>query len=85
MRDCTICVAKTKTLIFAFVFAYAKSRFSHRGSYDNGQSHIYGINEIGFFVTAYSGGLLCSVKKYKGFGLLSKKKRKPKKGGPMVL
>ena len=37
-RDCTICVAKTKTLIsFAvtaklicvFVFAYAKSRFSH--------------------------------------------------------
>ena len=36
--DCTICVAKTKTLIsFAvtaklicvFVFAYAKSRFSH--------------------------------------------------------
>ena len=28
-RDCTICVAKTKALISFFVFAYAKSRFSH--------------------------------------------------------
>ena len=28
-RDCTIYVAKTKAVIFAFVFAYAKSRFSH--------------------------------------------------------
>ena len=38
MRDCTIYVAKTKALIscavtaqliFVFIFAYAKSRFSH--------------------------------------------------------
>ena len=27
--DCTIRVAKTKALICAFVFSYAKSRFSH--------------------------------------------------------
>ena len=27
--DCTIRVAKTKALISVFVFAYAKSRFSH--------------------------------------------------------
>ena len=29
-RDCTILVAKTKAPIFAFVFAYAKNRFSHK-------------------------------------------------------
>ena len=29
MRDCTIYVVKTKALICVFVFAYAKSRFSH--------------------------------------------------------
>ena len=28
-RDCTIYVVKTEALICAFVFAYAKSRFSH--------------------------------------------------------
>ena len=41
-RDCTICVAKTKVLISCavtaqlicgFVFAYAKSRFSHDGAH----------------------------------------------------
>ena len=40
--DCTICVAKTKALIsfavtakliWVFVFAYAKSRFSHDEAY----------------------------------------------------
>ena len=29
-RDCTIRVAKTKALICVFVFAYTKSRFSHK-------------------------------------------------------
>ena len=47
--DCTICVAKTKTLInFAvtaklicvFVFAYAKSRFSHKAA------HIIELNTL---------------------------------------
>ena len=38
--DCNIYVAKTKALICVFVFAYAKSRFSHDAAQGSHTVHL---------------------------------------------
>ena len=52
--DCTIRVAKTKALISVFVFAYAKSRFSHSAA----QLILFNSNSYILFITDQAQNIL---------------------------